>query len=235
MKTSFFIESACRSGIIATFIAMFFACSSGSSNRSAETADMQVTVEDQQQMINTAPVINGHEYVDLGLSVKWATMNIGAVTAWDYGEFFAWGEIRPKEIYSPKNSVTYTRNINTIARKPQYDAALANWGDPWRMPSKQEYSELLENCTIEKSTLGDASGYLLTSKINGNTIFFPAAGAMFGRRLTDGTKNSGFYWSSSTDSDGGAGAFARFGEGQYETGIGIFSRYEGMSVRAVTE
>ena len=80
----------------------------------------------------------GHGYVDLGLSVKWATCNVGATSPEDYGHYFAWGERCPKEEYTRENSLTYRKDMSDIAGNPQYDAATANWGGNWRMPTKNE-------------------------------------------------------------------------------------------------
>ena len=87
---------------------------------------------------------NGHEYVDLGLSVKWATCNIGAFSPEDYGEYFSWGEITPKSSYIPSNSISYKKGLNNIIANPKYDAARANWGGGWRLPTEDEVAELPE-------------------------------------------------------------------------------------------
>ena len=83
---------------------------------------------------------NGHEYVDLGLSVKWATCNVGASSPEDTGYDFAWGETKPKATYTESNSVTYgNSSIGNIAGDARYDAARANWGGSWRLPRKRRY------------------------------------------------------------------------------------------------
>ena len=135
------------------------------------------------------------EYVDLGLSVKWATFNIGATTPEEYGDYFAWGETEPKAKYGwaqykwgngENKALTkycnkaaygedgFTDNLTQLL--PEDDAAHVNWGGNWRMPTAAEFDELINNCTIEKTTMNGANGYLLTSKINGNSIFLPMAG-----------------------------------------------------------
>ena len=93
------------------------------------------------------------EYVDMGLSVKWATFNIGASHPEDYGEYFAWGEMNEKD-----------------------DVAREKWGGNWRMPSYAEFQELLDNCTWTWTMQNGVNGIVFESKINGNTVFFPAAG-----------------------------------------------------------
>ena len=127
--------------------------------------------------------INGHEWVDLGLSVKWATCNIGASSPSDWGNYYAWGETTTKTTYTYANSVTYDKNIGEICGDSEYDAARRNWGDSWRMPTKAELRALFNNCTWTWTTQGGHNGYRVTSKKNGNSIFLPAAGYRDGSSL----------------------------------------------------
>ncbi len=80
----------------------------------------------------------GHEYVDLGLSVKWATCNVGATKPEEYGNYYAWGETATKSEYTEDNSLTYGKQMRDISGNAQYDAATANWGGTWRMPTNDE-------------------------------------------------------------------------------------------------
>jgi hypothetical protein len=123
------------------------------------------------------------EYVDLGLSVKWATFNVGASKPEDYGDYFAWGETEPKEEYtwatykwgtSGKLTKYNTTDGKTIL-DPEDDAAYVNWGDKWRMPTDAERDELVENCTWTWTTQNSINGYKVTGP-NGNSIFLPAGG-----------------------------------------------------------
>ena len=139
--------------------------------------------------------IDGHDYVDLGLSVKWATCNVGASSPSDYGAYFAWGETTTKSEYTEENSKTWEELMDDIAGNPQYDAARANWGGSWRMPTVEEIEELCD-CTWTWTTQSGHKGYKVTSKINGNSIFFPAAGCRYGSSL-DYAGEIGGYWSSS--------------------------------------
>ena len=142
--------------------------------------------------------INGYEYVDLGLSVKWATVNIGATLPADYGNYYAWGETETKDEYSLDNSVTYgDSSFGDISGDATYDAATANWGSSWRMPTEAERQELVDDCTWtwttqENSDGEDVKGYLVEGT-NGNSIFLPAAGRRYGSSL-DNAKPYGFYW-----------------------------------------
>ena len=128
---------------------------------------------------NNEPTLNeenGHEWVDLGLpsGTKWATCNVGATKPEEYGDYFAWGETTPKTSYTKEN-YTYKERPKTLPLSA--DAANANWGSNWRMPTSEEIEELIENCTwtftwTEELDLG---GYKVTSKINGKSIFLPTA------------------------------------------------------------
>lgn len=174
------------------------------------------------------------EYVDLGLSVKWATCNIGAHQPEDPGDYFAWGETQPKyESLTPlvwKDGITrgysleqyfdqqrsrrlyigtskqskfdmsfekYSIDLKTQLEKED-DAAQANWGGDWRMPTDAECTELLKNCTWTWTSRNGICGYEVKSNLNGNSIFLPAAGDMF--TAQDRLQNLGFYWSSSLSS-----------------------------------
>jgi hypothetical protein len=142
---------------------------------------------------------NSYEFVDLGLSVKWATCNVGANTPEEYGRYFAWAEISSKENYewetykwgdSDKLSkYCIDSDMGTIDDKTRLensdDAAYMNWGTNWRTPSKEEYEELLNKCVWKWAKLNNVQGYIVTSKINGNSIFLPAAGHRIGSVLTE--------------------------------------------------
>ena len=159
---------------------------------------------------------NGHEYVDLGLSVKWATCNVGANKPEDYGDYFAWGETTTKGIYkwstyeycngssftltkyNTKSSIGSRDNKRTLELGD--DAAHVNWGGSWRMPTYAEWTELREQCTWTWTTQNGTKGYKVTSKSNGNSIFLPAAGYRYDSSLLC-AGSSGSYWSSSLSTD----------------------------------
>ena len=140
-------------------------------------------------------MINGHQYVDLGLSsgLKWATCNVGADSPEDYGNYYAWGETETKAEYTEDNSVTYGQQLNDISGNAQYDAAAANWGGSWRMPTRDEITELMYNCSWTPETQNGVDGFKVTGN-NGNYIFIPASG------YRDGSSSyiygECYYWSS---------------------------------------
>ena len=173
----------------------------------AITANYILTGEYQPDEPSDDPY-NGHEYVDLGLSVKWATCNVGADSPEDYGDYFAWGETEPKYCYDwnsykwtsgPYNTLVKYDNDTTDDKTvldPEDDAAHMNWGGDWRMPTRAEQDELCNNCTWEWTTQNGVNGYKVTSNINGNSIFLPAAGNRHNNGLASANQY-GFYWSSS--------------------------------------
>ena len=130
-------------------------------------------------------LIDGFEAVDLGLSVKWATHNVGAESPEDYGDYFAWGETTTKSSYAESNSVTHGLSDSELITlgiidangnlTVAYDAATANWGDKWRIPTLNEIQELINNCTWKWTVMNDVNGYEVTGT-NGNSIFLPTAG-----------------------------------------------------------
>lgn len=154
---------------------------------------------------------NGHAYVDLGLSVKWATCNVGANKPEEYGDYFAWGETQPKSTYDWStyklcNGSEYTLtkychngNMGSVDKKTVLeasdDAATANWGGSWRMPTDAEFTELFGNCAWKWTTQNGVDGYKLTSTKNGKSIFLPAAG--FRDDSDHGAGSNGNYWLSS--------------------------------------
>ncbi len=167
-----------------------------------------------------------HAWVDLGLpsGTKWATCNVGATSPEKYGNYYAWGETTTKSDYSwdtykygsAKNALTkycndisygndgFTDDLTTLEAAD--DAATANWGSAWRMPTKDEWRELVNNCTLEWTTLNGVKGYLVYSP-NGNSIFLPAAGSRGGDDL-HGAGYDSDYWSSSLYTDQPSDAYS---------------------------
>ena len=130
--------------------------------------------------------------VDLGLSVKWATCNVGASKPGEYGDYFAWGETKPKSSYTENNYSSLSLDILPLSK----DAARVNWGGSWRMPTKAEQDELRTKCTWIWTEQDGTYGYKVTSKSNGNSIFLPAAGYRYDSSLGN-AGSYGYYWSSS--------------------------------------
>ena len=183
------------------------------------------------------------EYVDLGLSVKWATFNVGASKPEDYGDYFAWGETEPKETYSwatykwcngTQNTITkYNTADGKTILEPADDAAQVNWGGKWRMPTKEECQELLDKCTWKEETRNGINGHIVTGP-NGNSIFIPTTGY---HNDDNGTGVQGlgtitYLWTSSTP--GNANAYdLLLSHPTLADGIGSNTRRVGMPIRPV--
>lgn len=195
------------------------------------------------------------EYVDLGLSVKWATCNVGGIFPFDYGIYFAWGETETNTTYAWKtykycngSESTLTKyNGNSVYGNNGFtddktildfedDVANAKWGGNWRMPTQNELSELsnTNNCIWTWTTLNGVIGYQVTSKISGyegTSIFLPAAGVINGTNHRD-NGSSGYYWSSSLNTSSPYSARGLyFYRGSRSTSS--HHRYYGFSVRPV--
>lgn len=178
--------------------------------------------------------INGYEYVDLGLpsGLKWAVHNVGANVAEDYGDYYAWGEIETKDSYTQQNSVTYGMQMEDISGDPQYDVARALWGETWRLPTRDEQKELLDNCTWEWTSQNGVNGYLVTGS-NGNSIFLPVAGYKENSSHTE-VGEYGYYWSSTPQSNSNLGAYYLYMSESSKLSY-YYARVAGQSVRAVSE
>ena len=179
---------------------------------------------------------DGHEYVDLGLpsGLKWATCNIGAIAPEASGDYFAWGEIKTKKSFSESGSLTYGKKKYSIeiAGNSQLDAARANWGGSWRMPTKYECHELIDKCKWEWVTVNGVNGYKVTGP-SGASIFLPAAGGL-NRSTLYNAGSAGSYWSSTPDeSDAGGAYYLRFSSG--ELYMHDYGRNCGRCIRPVSE
>ena len=176
---------------------------------------------------STTGTLNGHEWVDLGLpsGTKWATCNVGASSPREYGSFFAWGETKPKSSYTDDNYM-YFSDPNVLPASA--DAATANWGAGWRMPTREEMQELKDKCTWTWMS----KGYKVTGP-NGNGIFLPAAGYRGGSELYNAGTN-GYYWSSSLSSDGTVYAWNPYFYSDYCSML-YSPRDYGFTVRAVCQ
>lgn len=155
------------------------------------------------------PEIIKHEYVDLGLSVKWATCNVGATKPEESGDLFAWGETEPKENYDWNTYelctsfngewvefLKYNTEDEKVVLEPEDDAATVNWGGSWRIPTDEEWLELIEKCTWVWTIKNGVEGYVVTSRIEGykdKSIFLPAV--YCGPKYA-GAVDAVYYWSS---------------------------------------
>lgn len=193
-----------------------------------------------------------HEWVDLGLpsGTLWATCNVGAHSPEEYGDYFAWGETAPKEVYewstykwisSDNNDFGFTKYCtnrsdgfngfvdNKTELELEDDAAYVNWGKNCRIPSLEQIKELINSCSWQRTTLNGVNGQLVTGP-NGNTMFLPAAGNRQKQHHHD--DGMGCYLSRTLNSD-----LPRYSCGLYLGPAGwtwgYGTRYYGQTVRAV--
>lgn len=212
----------------------------------ANAVSSYIVVADQFTTQN--PISATPKYVDLGLpsGIKWADRNVGASKPWDYGDYFAWGETEPKDIYDwttyrwCNGSETTLTKYNTISwwgtvdkktvLEAADDVAAVKWGGAWRMPTDAELTELRTACTWIWGIQNGVNGYKVTGK-NGNSIFLPAAGY---RQISSYqfAGDIGYYWSSSLQT--GAPCEVWCVEFSSDVVRDTFNRrYNGQSVRPV--
>ena len=137
---------------------------------------------------------NGHEYVDLALpsGTKWATMNVGASSETDYGNYYEYGKGAAQYAATSGDS-NYSGTEDPLAASA--DTAVQMWGGQWHMPTRAQMEELTANTTYEWTTINGVNGGKFTAT-NGNYVFFPAAGSWYGGSQ-DGVGSYGYYWGSS--------------------------------------
>lgn len=213
--------------------------------------------------------INGKAFVEMGDGLKWATCNVGASSPEELGDFFAWGiaetyysSLNPlawkdwvaedgysylsnkyfKQIDNVFQSLKYTNEDGKIVLEPEDDAATANWGGTWRMPTEEEWKKLIneENFTWTWETKGDVKGYTVTSKVKGyegNQIFLPAAGQFVAKTLIF---QSIFceYWSSTLAFNQNSATqirSMRFKSDKVLKEVSLEGRYMGLPVRPVSK
>lgn len=183
MKTTGKLKTIALTMLIATSCIAFTACSSD------DDGDDEFKKEENNGNVNNSIDSNGHEYVDLGLSVYWATCNIGAYSPTMDGFHYAFGESVIKTDYTKKNY-----------KGGNKDAAQHTWGGTWRLPISKEVNELISNCSWKTFTIDGKDYTKAISKKNGNSIIFPYAGS----KVNGTGDKGGFFWSSTTASDNSA-------------------------------
>ena len=195
-------------------------------------------------MLNAPTQAAQPEAVDLGLSVKWASCNLGATAPEQAGDYFAWAETATKETYEqgnyafvgegPYGMTKYNAGfmLNYLA-EAEDDAASVSLGDGWRMPTFVEMTELINNTKWEWGEVNGVAGYTLTSQINGNTIFFPAAGYMESGALQYyGT--AGRYWTSTRHPYHPQCAMELFFSSEFHYAY-FYKRFRGYPIRPVKQ
>lgn len=217
-------------------------------------------VDSVSSYTNVTSSIPDYEYVDLGLSVKWATCNIGASSPIEQGTTFSWGEVSEGKEHSWE-SYKYSREkssyitkycdnetVGIVDRKHTLelldDAAYFNWGRGWRIPTSKEFAELMNKCIWKKENINEVEGYRIIGK-NGNSIFLPFNGFVTHvAKLHDDNRvymhaqihtsdgGSGYYWTSSIDINNSKKAWG-FVINSDTYGVNRFNRYYGLYIRPV--
>lgn len=160
---------------------------------------------------------NGYEYVDLGLSVKWATCNLGASSPEKTGDKFAWGETDRKSYFEKGNSRNYKRSFELSINGTYLDAARMNMSGKWQMPTATQFKELIDKCKWEETYYKGTKGYTVTGP-NGNQIFLPG-------------ENYTSYWTANPDKSKKT-AFRAFLSKTMKTTLSC-ERYKGFYIRPV--
>lgn len=212
-----------------------------------ENAD-SITFEDPEQ--GETPEYEEMEEVDLGLSVKWAACNVGATVDYDFGHHYGFGETKVKDYYDwssyewAENSYTILKYLNDesfskdgyvdnkLSLDPEDDAATLALGNGWRTPTVAEMEELAENCEWTEDFSMGVGGLRVTGP-NGNSIFLPHAGRMYGDALLQ-SNTSGFYWTSQIDEFYNNQAYYLNTAGNL-CEVRKYNRYFGYSIRAVKD
>lgn len=188
--------------------------------------------------------INGHEWVDLGLpsGLKWATCNVGADIMVEPGAYFAWGETLPKSSYTPINGITHRVDFSTLKERgivddsgtltEKHDVAKALWGGTWRMPTINEFQELIKLCDWEFTSIDGINGYMVTGP-NNRQIFLPAAAYKEDDEIFN-YGEFGDYWSSSVVKES-KGSSCSLGYSSKSYGRRHYPRYVGRCIRPVTD
>lgn len=187
------------------------------------------------------PVVSYDNAVDLGLSVRWASFNVGATRPEESGGYYAWGETEEKKEFTWYEYFDSDDGSCTVFKKypkektddlaPEDDVAHVKWRGAWRMPTRDEQDELRKECLWEWTSLNGVNGCRVTSKKNGNSIFLPAVGHRDGEQLILHGRY-GDLWSSTPDRESRGGAY-RISFVDNDPAIHLDSRCGGHTVRAV--
>ena len=171
--------------------------------------------------------------VDLGLSVKWANVNIGSQGEASYGNYYQWGA---KEPYYSHSAIQYYQGKENITPESGYDTATELWGGSWRMPSKEEWKELIDNCTWTWTNSNGQFGMRVKSNKTGYTdrsIFIPAAGYYWDGTWRTDNSGSGDYWTSTFYS--GVKAYYQSFWNNDKSSSPVDEVYFGFTVRPVSD
>lgn len=227
--------------LIFSFFGGLLLTSCGFSSGKFDTGDLDTTgeVDSTETKILVEYESSAKQAVDLGLSVKWAACNLGATKPELYGDYYAWGETKPKAKYTEDNGCWHNVGYAALKSKgviddrgnltAKYDAATSNWGAGWRMPTHDEIKELLNRCRWNWVTMNGVEGYKVTGP-SGKSIFLPAAGYRYGAGA-DFVGNNGCFFGATALNE--CAVSFNFDSDCYDWHSGF--RSYGRSVRPVTK
>lgn len=170
--------------------------------------------------------------VDMGLSVQWASQNVGAESPAHYGDYYAWGEVAPRETFRWRESASYDKEYPATL-DAERDAATVALGDGWRMPTREEFQELVHKCKWREAERNGVYGFEVVAP-NDNAIFLPAAGYRHDT-LSYHVGIEGLYWSASSTDDGDNKRASLMRVTNHERLVDDYYRYYGAPIRAVRE
>lgn len=184
------------------------------------------------------PTVSAGQVVDLGLSVYWASCNLGAEKPEEYGDYYAWGETKTKNSFLQSNYSFYDTNkdeyinIGNDICGTQYDPVRVNLGTDWRMPTNDEIIELINNCTWEWGQINNVNGYIVIGK-NGNSIFLPSTGMYHNSstRIYNQKREGVKLWTGTLEGGEYAKALYCNNNGPGRSGV---DRQDGLCIRPVT-
>jgi hypothetical protein len=179
---------------------------------------------------NADPQSSIAEPVDLGLSVKWASFNVGASKPEEYGGYFGWADPTGEKTSTSNNDYPSANQPENISGT-EYDAAHVHWGDSWRLPTREEQQELVNQAVWTKTSLNNVEGYRVTGP-NGNSIFLPAGGGRIGTTIHYRVSGADF-WSGTLSSNTDEAYYMWFYGGRQA--VEDLPRHYGFSIRPVTE
>lgn len=187
-----------------SFSSMLTSC-----DKTGQTDDYEKLGPDE--ISSAGGAIDGHPYVDLGLSVKWSLMNLGASDSYEYGDYKEFTEGSTGRDYDKVRLSLMNAGFDDgdSISGTSFDPVVADWGAKWKMPSREQFEELLNNCDHVLTTYRNVKGLMFTSKINGRRIFLPAAGRNDEMNII-GKGESGSYWSSTLASIIASNAYAAY-------------------------
>jgi hypothetical protein len=208
---------------------LFSACGQTAGNDGATPTDAPPKEMDTSAD-NGMGNVDAAEPVDLGLSVKWASFNVGADKPDDYGTYLGWGEVTGEKTSQDNGDYPNADPPENICGT-EYDAAHVIWGGSWRLPTKEQAQELVDDCDWEETALNGVEGFRVTGG-NGNSIFLAAGGGRDGTRVLYTAQGADFWTGDISDADGEAWCFT-FYNGRYY--VDDLWRHYGFAVRPVSD